>query len=297
MPAAVFAVNDTRQGLAGTRPADPLADCLSGRITAELAVARLLLAGESAASIRERIRARHDGSATWAELDRLTKTAPLEQLRRMLDAATVDHAATATTHMIAALFDRAVIESPEASVAVYSLGDPARLQVATQEIVDWFGRMHLIGPDQDVLDLGCGIGRVAAAMAPHVRWVLGSDLSRRMLQQAAARCHEAGNVSFVMNTGQDLAGFADGTFDLVLAVDSFPYLMQAGVAETHVADAHRILRPHGRLVLLNLSYRNDLAADRADAERWARSYGFDLLEAGSSPFRSWDGVAYIFART
>jgi cyclopropane fatty-acyl-phospholipid synthase-like methyltransferase len=276
---------------------DPLAGCLSGHFTAEVAIARLLLAGESAAGIRKRVRAGRDGSTAWAELDRLTHAAPLERLRRMLDMAGVNHAGTATTHAVAALFDRAVTESPEASVAMYSLGDPTRLQRSTEEIVHWLCRMNLIGPTQNVLDLGCGIGRIAVAVASHVRWVLGTDLSRGMLQQASARCSEARNVSLVMNSGQNLAAFADGMFDLILAVDSFPYLIQAGVAENHVADAYRILRSKGRLVLLNLSYRNDLVADRADAERWACSYRFSLQQSGISPFRSWDGVAYVFART
>ena len=38
-------------------------------------------------------------------------------------------------------------------------------------------------------------------------------------------------------------------------MDSFPYLMQAGVAERHVAEAARMLRPGGALAILNLSYR------------------------------------------
>jgi predicted TPR repeat methyltransferase len=275
---------------------NPLTGCLSGHITAEGAIAQLLLAGENAASIRNQVRAVRDGSAAWLELDRLAQAAPLERLRRMLDEAGVDHAGATTTHGIAALFDRAVAESPEASVALYSLGDPARLQRSTEEIVQWLRRMNLIGPSHNVLDLGCGIGRVAAAVAPHVRWLLGTDVSRSMLQQATIRCHAARNVSFAMNSGQNLAAIGDGRFDLVLAVDSFPYLMQAGVAESHVADAYRILRSQGRFVLLNLSYRNDLAADQADAERWACGHGFSLQQSGVSPFRSWDGVAYVFTR-
>ncbi len=177
---------------------------------------------------------------------------------------------------------------------MYSLGDPARLQLATEEVVDWLCRMHLLGPDLDVLDLGCGIGRVAAAIAPHVRWVVGTDLSWGMLHHATLRCREISNISFVMTAGQDLAALAPATFDLVLAVDIFPYFVQAGVAERHMAEARRMLRRPGRLVLLNLSYRNSRAEDGADAERWARSHGFSLRQTDITPFRSWDAAAYIF---
>ncbi|HEY7579933.1 MAG TPA: class I SAM-dependent methyltransferase [Acetobacteraceae bacterium] len=276
---------------------DPLLACLAGHLAADMAIARLLLAGENADGIRGRVRASRDASAAWTELDRLTQRAPLERLRRMLDGAGVDHAAAATPDAIAALFDRAVAESPEASVAMYSLGDHARLQVATEEVVDWLRRAGLLGPDLDVLDLGCGIGRVAAGVAGQVRWVLGTEISRGMLQEAQRRCVSANNVSFVMATGQDLAALADATFDLVLAVDSFPYLVQAGVAERHMAEVRRVLRVPGRFVLLNLSYRESRTADRADAERWAQSHGLALRRSGISPFRLWDAVAYVFERT
>jgi ubiquinone/menaquinone biosynthesis C-methylase UbiE len=275
---------------------DPLLACLGGHITADTAIARLLLAGESAAGIRERVRCSRDASAAWTELDRLTRRAPLERLRRMLDGAGVDHAAATTPSAIATLFDRALAESPEASVAMYSLGDHARLQAATEEVANWLCRTGLLGPDLDVLDLGCGIGRVAATVAGHVRWVLGTEISRGMLREAQRRCASASNVSFVMTTGQDLAALADATFDFVLAVDSFPYLVQAGVAERHMAEVRRVLRRPGRLVLLNLSYRESPASDRADAERWAQSHGLALQRSGISPFRLWDAVAYVFER-
>ncbi|MCP5672141.1 hypothetical protein NL286_27940, partial [Klebsiella pneumoniae] len=78
-----------------------------------------------------------------------------------------------------------------------------------------------------------------------------------------------------------------GAFDLVLAVDSFPYLMQAGVAEAHVAGAARALRPGGALAVLNLSYRGDPALDRADAARCAGGAGLALEVAGATPFELW----------
>ena len=83
----------------------------------------------------------------------------------------------------------------------------------------------------------------------------------------------------------------------MLAVDSFPYLVQAGVsvAERHVAEAARILRPGGTLAVLNLSYRG-LEADRADAARWAVTYGFRLDRDGETPFTLWDGAVFLFRR-
>lgn len=277
---------------------DPVLACLEGRITAEVAIARLLLAGEDVAGIHDRIDATREASEAWVELDRLSQAdIPLERIRRMLDAAGVDHAEAATPASIAGLFDRAVAISPEASVAIYSLGDDNRLQAATQEVAGWLCQTDLIARDTDVLDLGCGIGRVAAAISPHVRSVLGTDVSKGMLREARIRCANLNNISFVVSSGEHLGILADATFDVVLAIDSFPYLVQAGVAERHMPEVYRVLRPKGRLIILNLSYRNCPEADRADATAWAQRYGFWLRQTGISPFRTWDAATYVFQRT
>jgi SAM-dependent methyltransferase len=95
--------------------------------------------------------------------------------------------------------------------------------------------------------------------------------------------------------GRRAAGLPAEAFDLVLAVDVFPYLVQAGVAARHVADAARLLRPGGHLGILNLSYRG-LEADRAQAALWAADQGLVLCLAGATPFALWDGAAFLLAR-
>jgi SAM-dependent methyltransferase len=104
-------------------------------------------------------------------------------------------------------------------------------------------------------------------------------------------------VSFLQTSGLDLAPFRDRSFDLVLAVDSFPYLFQAGSAlvARHVAEAARVLRPGGDLVILNLSYRDDLGEDRRDLAALATG-AFDLRRDGTREFRHWDGAAFHLVR-
>ena len=62
---------------------------------------------------------------------------------------------------------------------------------------------------------------------------------------------------------------AAGSFDAVLAIDVMPYIHRAGpeLIETHFAEAARVLRAGGDLVILNLSYRGDLESDRQDVNR------------------------------
>ncbi len=266
---------------------DPLALCRVGAISPEVALARLLLSGLSPMQIAGRLGA-GDG-AIRALLDR----DGLEALYAML--AGIDHRTPHDVAAMRAMFDAAVARAPEASVAAFSFGDPAILARATAELVAWLDAAALLGPEFDVLDLGCGIGRVAAAIAPSVRSVLALDVSPAMLAEARRRHGTVPGLHLAVTSGTGLGFLSAGAFDLILAVDSFPYLVQAGVAERHVADAARLLRPGGTLAILNLSYRGD-AADRADARRWAAAHGLALGHDGARCFALWDGIAFTFRR-
>jgi len=188
-------------------------------------------------------------------------------------------------------FDRLAAEAPEAGVALYALGDPGLLAVATAEVVEALEAWGLLGRDRDALDLGCGMGRFSEALAPRLRGVLGLDLSAGMIEEARRRSRH-GNVRYAIGTGRDLAGVADGSVDLVLAADVFPYLVEAGLARHHVAEMARVLRPAGAAVILNYAYRGDEADLAVDAAR----HGFVLERAGERPFRSWDAAVFLLRR-
>ncbi|MBV9014863.1 MAG: methyltransferase domain-containing protein, partial [Alphaproteobacteria bacterium] len=84
-------------------------------------------------------------------------------------------------------FDRAVAISPEAAVALYSLGSAATLERATAELVARLDEWQLLGPDLTALDIGCGIGRLEVALASRLRAITGVDVSPGMIAQARER--------------------------------------------------------------------------------------------------------------
>ena len=276
-----------------------IADCAAGRISPEVAVARLLLAGHNAAAIL--ILAQGDDPATTA-IRALThqRAAALDRLAAEVSATAATHDASGPEGIarIAAFFDHAVQHSPEASVALYSLGDPEILAAATQEIVTWLEAQALLHPATDVLDLGCGIGRVASALAPRCRTVLGLDVSPGMVAEAARRLAALPNVTIRHTSGADLYALPPAAFDLILAIDSFPYIVQAGpdTVHRHILGAASALRPGGALCILNLSYRGDDAQDLTDATAWARVTGMTLQQQGARPFALWDGSAFVLRR-
>ena len=107
-----------------------------------------------------------------------------------------------------------------------------------------------------VLDLGCGGGHVAFAVAPQVREVVAYDLSPEMLNVVAhaARDRGLGNVTTAQGLVEKLP-FADTGFDLVLSRYSAHHWRDfaAGLGE-----AARVLKP-GRMA----GFVDAVAPDRA----------------------------------
>ena len=191
-----------------------------------------------------------------------------------------------------ALFDRLAAEAPEAGVALYSLGAPELLDAATDELVDVVDRWHPLD-GRRVLDFGCGIGRAARAMAARGAEVIGLDVSPAMIAEARRR---GGGARYFVGNGRGLDQIADTAIDLMLAADSFPYLVASGLIEPHMAEAGRVLRPGGSLVVFNWSYRGDVEADAVDAVRLAAAYGFEVARSAEYPFAIWDAAGFQLVR-
>jgi SAM-dependent methyltransferase len=192
------------------------------------------------------------------------------------------------------LFDQVLCESEEASVALYSLGSATTLAEATAEVVALLDGWRCVDPNKDLLDIGSGIGRFEEALAPRVRSIRGIDVSAAMVEAARRRTSRFPNVRFDVSEGRDLAMMRDGTFDLVLAIDSMPYIVEAGGAlvDAIFQEIARVLRPGGELVICGFSYRNDCDRDRAEVDRQSRLNGFEVLVDGALVFKLWNARVF-----
>lgn len=192
------------------------------------------------------------------------------------------------------LFDWSVQQSEEASVALYSLGNPRLLELATAEIVTQLKAWDAIGDHIAVLDIGCGIGRLLVALAPEVRSATGIDVSAQMVKTARRRCASYSNITVIKGSGRGLEALQNEVFDVAIAVDSFPYIRQSGypLAERFFAESARVLKPGGQLVILNYSYSEDDEADANEVRTLARENRLEVRLAGTRPFKLWDGVAF-----
>ena len=120
---------------------------------------------------------------------------------------------------------------------------------------EMFGdRFHLMAlaafadPEATVGDLGCGTGQVSAAVAPFVATVIGVDSSAAMLQAARKRLQGQRNIDLRRGELEALP-IDDNGLDTATVMLVLHHVPEPGRA---LADVARVLKPGGRLVLVDM---------------------------------------------
>ena len=116
----------------------------------------------------------------------------------------------------------------------------------------------LLPPDYAVADLGCGTGQTLAALAPHVARAVGVDNNAAMLAAARRRTQDLTGVELLEGELEALP-LAAGEVDAACMVLALSYLPDPAAA---LAEAGRVVRPGGRLVVVDL-----MPHDRAEFRR------------------------------
>lgn len=121
--------------------------------------------------------------------------------------------------------------------------------------------VKLAAADQ-VLDVGCGAGRLSLSLAEIAGHVTGIDLTPEMLDQAKAHQAELGiaNIDWRQGDIQPLP-FADGAFSLVITQATFHHLADPASV---FAEMTRVCARGGRIVVI------DLTPDPAKAREFDR---------------------------
>lgn len=109
-----------------------------------------------------------------------------------------------------------------------------------------------------VADLGCGTGAALEQLAPVCGHLIGVDSSPAMLALATQRLAGIDNAEVRQGTLSSLP-LSEGTIDVALTMLVLHHVEAIGAVLSEVA---RVLRPGGRLVVLDL-----VAHDRADFQR------------------------------
>jgi ubiquinone/menaquinone biosynthesis C-methylase UbiE len=154
--------------------------------------------------------------------------------------------------------------------------------------LELFGRradvalLGLLDESWKIADLGCGTGAVSQALAPFVEQVIAVDESNAMLSAARKRLHGVENVD-IRNGRLEALPLSDGDVDVALLFLVLHYVSEPARV---IAEAVRVLKPGGRLLVLDMMPhdRQDLRQtmghlwqgfDRAMLGGWMQSAGLD----------------------
>src|ERR1022692_1894726 len=105
-----------------------------------------------------------------------------------------------------------------------------------------------VGGQDDVLEIGCGVGRIGRELAPRCRFWTGSDISKNMLTYASERLAHLSNVRLEQLHGGGLDEFADESFDVVYCTNMLAHLDEID-RWRYAQESFRVLRPGGRLFI------------------------------------------------
>ena len=102
-----------------------------------------------------------------------------------------------------------------------------------------------------VVDIGCGGGILAEAMAHRGARVTGIDMAELSLKVARMHLHESGlDVDYQMITAEDFAAQNAAQFDVVTCLEMLEHVPDPGAI---IDAAARLLKPGGRLFLSTLN--------------------------------------------
>ncbi len=117
----------------------------------------------------------------------------------------------------------------------------------------WLGRAvpHIEGPR--VLEVSFGTGYLLTQYANRVE-AHGVDYNRKMVQTARRNLSRSGGTAALIQANVECLPYRDGSFDSLVNTMAFSGYPDGGRA---LAEMKRVLRPGGKLILIDFSYPGD----------------------------------------
>jgi ubiquinone/menaquinone biosynthesis C-methylase UbiE len=144
------------------------------------------------------------------------------------------------------VWDSLSLTSDGAVFAATGYSDESSLQTSGKQVAARIAVAISLNASDDVLEIGCGVGRVGCAIAPECRSWIGCDISKAMLSHARRRLAGLSNVRLVRLWEASLNEIPDASVDVVYCTNMLAHLDPMERWQ-YVMEAQRILRPFGRL--------------------------------------------------
>jgi SAM-dependent methyltransferase len=97
----------------------------------------------------------------------------------------------------------------------------------------------------EVVEIGCGVGRLTRVIAVRAASVRALDVSDRMLELAREHNPGLANVDWILGDGESLEGVDSGSADAVVSHVVFQHIPDPAITLGYVREIGRVLRPGG----------------------------------------------------
>jgi SAM-dependent methyltransferase len=102
-----------------------------------------------------------------------------------------------------------------------------------------------IAPQDTVVDIGCGLGRLSRAASARAARVYAVDVSPEMIERARSYNAHLDNVEWLVGDGRHLNGVPDAAADGVFSHVVFQHVPDPQITLGYVTEMGRVLRPGG----------------------------------------------------
>jgi len=143
----------------------------------------------------------------------------------------------------------------------------------------------------NILEIGCGIGRILIPMSKFFGSVIGIDISSEMVLLGQKYVSHIPNCSIVENNGVDLSEFSDNSFDFCYSFIVFQHIPEKQIVENYIKEVSRILKPS---CLFRFQVRGTISTKPNEITTWdgvqftsdeihkiAKDHNFEIIEEGN----------------
>jgi ubiquinone/menaquinone biosynthesis C-methylase UbiE len=142
-----------------------------------------------------------------------------------------------------------------------------------------------------ILEIGCGTGHYARALAPTATSYIALDLSEAMLKAAKEHCAGTANITFLHADAQAIP-LPDDAVDLVFGTWAIGAIWPPEAKERAMGEIHRVVRASGEIWAVENHWDSEFMAMRGAEEqegdyqtwRWYESHGFSLVDVVKTAF-------------
>lgn len=130
----------------------------------------------------------------------------------------------------------------------YDLGSPRIKKYLDAEISH---TLNFIKPNEKVLELGCGYGRVLSRLQANSSFIFGIDTSLESLKMSKS-FESDGKRFHLANMDAGMLGFSESVFDAVICIQNGISAIN-GNSKQLLSEALRVVKPKGKLIFSSYS--------------------------------------------